>query len=114
MAFVEETNGPDAVKQIELLAEIDLRRHLDPAWPTDGGQAHGPEQNGIGLADAVERGRRERVAAAEKFAGADGVFNELEASAGEQSFDGAEDLDAFGDDFGADSIAAEDCDLKQG
>jgi hypothetical protein len=35
-------------------------------------------------------------------------------NAGEQGFDGAKDLDAFGHDFGTDSIAAEDCDLKQG
>jgi T5SS/PEP-CTERM-associated repeat protein len=46
-----------------------------------------------------------RVAAAEEFAGANGVFDEVELNAGEQGFDGAEDLDAFGHDFGADSIA---------
>jgi len=59
-------------------------------------------------------GGGKRVAAAEEFAGANGVFDEVELNAGEQGFDGAEDLDAFGHDFGADSIAAEDCDLKQG
>jgi hypothetical protein len=40
------------------------------------------------------------------------VFDEVELNAGEQGFDGAKDLHAFGHDFGADSIAAEDCDLK--
>lgn len=54
------------------------------------------------------------VAAAEKLGGADGVFDEVEANVREQGFDGAEDFDALGHNFGSDTVSAEDRDFERG
>ena len=43
VGLVVEADGADAVVEIELLAEIDLGRHLDAARPGHLGQAHGAE-----------------------------------------------------------------------
>lgn len=106
-------DGADAVEKIELLAEIDQGCHLDAAGPPDRRQVHCAEQNGVGLLDAFEGGGRARVAVAEKFAGADGVFDEVEADVRELGFDGAEDFDALGHNFGSDTVATEDRDFER-
>ena len=111
---MEELNRSHAVEQIELFAEVDLGRHLDIAGPAHGGEAHGAEENGVGLANAAQGGGGEWVAAAEKLGGADGVFDEVEADVGEHAFDRAEDLDAFGHNFGSDTVSAEDRDFEPG
>ena len=67
----------------------------------------------VGLPDAFEGGGRERVAAAEKFAAAAGVFDAVEADVRELGFDGAEDFDALGHNFGSDTVATEDRDFER-
>lgn len=110
--LVEETDRADAIEEIELFAQIDLRGHLDAAGPADGRQAHGTEENGVGGAETRQRGGRERVAVAEIFGGANRMFHDLELDAAHDVFDGAENFESLGDDLGADTIAAKDGDLE--
>ncbi len=78
-----------------MLTKIDLARHLNTVGPAHGRQAHRAEENAVGLANTIEGGGRERMAAAQEFTGADGVFDKIEADVGEPGSDGAENAHAL-------------------
>ena len=51
---VEQVDRSQPAVQVEPLAQVELRRHLDAARPAHAGQPHGPQQDGVELGQAVE------------------------------------------------------------
>jgi len=68
--------------------------------------AHGAEQHRVGLLRQLERGLGQRVAVRGVGGTAHQGLLELERQA-----QGLQDLERFGDDFGADAVTGEDCDF---
>ena len=109
VVLVEEIDRAEAAIEIELLAQVELRRHLDAGGPAHVGQSHGAEQDGVEFLGALEGGGRQGVARAEVLAGADAERFEFKRDwvAGGN---GMEDADGLGSDLGADAVAGHESD----
>ena len=112
MGGVKEPDGAQAVVQVEQLAQVDLRRHLSAVRPADVRQAHRSQKDGVVGLDRLDGAGRERVAAVEVLARADGELGEFEGDAVQFRLDRAQDLDPLRHHIGPDSVARQDCDPK--
>ena len=64
---MEQIDRAQAAVEIQPLAQVELRRHLDAARPAHAGQAHRAEQDGVELAQPLEDALRQRIAALQRY-----------------------------------------------
>ena len=81
MVGVIEPDRAQAAEEVEPLAQVELRRHLDPGGQPHIGQSHRAQQNGIVLLALLERFFGERIAATQALPRPSGELVDLELHA---------------------------------
>ena len=114
MRAMVEAYRPHAGIQVELLAQVELRRDLGSPGPADIGQAHSAKQNRVAIAAGLHCGRRQRIAGAKIFAGAGGIFVQVESDAVEFRFHGPQNTHSLRDYFRSNAVAGKDNNTKYG
>ena len=111
MGFVEKLDRVNALVEIELFAEIDLRSHFDGVWPAYVRQSHGSKESGVAALDCIKSRFLKRVSIIQVLVGAHGKSLVGEFEFGMVFVRSLEDAEGGFDDFGTDAIAGQNSDF---
>jgi hypothetical protein len=111
MGGVIQAEGADPVVEIELLAQVDLRRHLDAVGPAHLRQAHRPQEDRVAGAAALDHVRWQRIAVAPVLGRPGGELLGREAYPVEHALDSVQHGEAGGRHFGTDAVTRKDGDV---
>ncbi len=101
-----------AGEELEDLAQIDLRRDLPPVGIAHVGQAHGPQQDGVGLLGALDHFVGQRGSRLLVEAGAGLQVLEAQGVAADLGADGVQQLETGRHDLRGDAVARHHRDMK--
>ena len=108
---MEQIDGAQPAIEVEPLTQVELRGHLDAGRPAHPGKSHGAKQDGVELAQSLEHGRRQGVAAAQVFMRPHGHLLILQSQA-RASLHGVEYADRFRHHLRPDTVSRQQGDAE--